>query len=300
MGRKQEPKAVAAVAYYRVSSDLQEKEGFSIPAQQDLIRKYALEKGITVLREFAESETAKKAGREQFDEMVAFLKKNPSCRIILVEKTDRLYRNLKDYATPDDLGVEWRGEQEGLLKKIAQHQQANQHYMEEGVQLVEPTRRMPAWFEKQEPREKRRLLDFVLSNSTWANGKLAVEFRKPFDLLAVGNEAVKQEKAARGGSGGLRPEKLREAVSTRFGFVERGTLQLKRSHRTAVIELLAWNEALSWELGPKPYPADRPECPVLHGVTGWHGRWLPRLSGRSAWSSPAPGRWSSTTCPAGT
>lgn len=106
--------------------------------------------------------------------------------------------------------AEWRGEQEGLLKKIAQHQQANQHYMEEGVQLVELTRRMPVLFEKQEPREKRRLLDFVLSNSTWANGKLAVEFRKPFDLLAVGNEAVKQEKATRSGSGGLRPEKLRE------------------------------------------------------------------------------------------
>jgi hypothetical protein len=33
--------------------------------------------------------------------------------------------------------------------------------------------------------EKRKLLDFVLSNSRWKDGELAVEYRKPFDLLAV-------------------------------------------------------------------------------------------------------------------
>lgn len=40
--------------------------------------------------------------------MLAYLRKHPSCRTILVEKTDRLYRNLKDYATLDvkDWGLE--------------------------------------------------------------------------------------------------------------------------------------------------------------------------------------------------
>jgi len=38
--------------------------------------------------------------------MLAFLKKNRSkCQTILVEKTDRLYRNVPDYATVDELGV---------------------------------------------------------------------------------------------------------------------------------------------------------------------------------------------------
>ncbi len=37
--------------------------------------------------------------------MLAFLKANPSCRTILVEKTDRLYRNFKDYVTVEDLNV---------------------------------------------------------------------------------------------------------------------------------------------------------------------------------------------------
>ena len=37
--------------------------------------------------------------------MIAFLKKSPSCRIILVEKTDSLYRNLRDWVTIDELSI---------------------------------------------------------------------------------------------------------------------------------------------------------------------------------------------------
>ena len=41
-----------------------------------------------------------------FGQMLAFLNKNRSkCQTILVEKTDRLYRNVPDYATVDELGV---------------------------------------------------------------------------------------------------------------------------------------------------------------------------------------------------
>ena len=40
-------------------------------------------------------------------EMGAYLRKNsPTCRIILVEKTDRLYRNIRDWVTLDDLDLE--------------------------------------------------------------------------------------------------------------------------------------------------------------------------------------------------
>ena len=92
-----------AVLYARVSSDRQEKEGFSIPAQIKLLHEYAKKNNILIVEEFVESETAKKAGRTQFNNMVKYLKKNSTVRIILVEKTDRLYRNLKDYVTLDDL-----------------------------------------------------------------------------------------------------------------------------------------------------------------------------------------------------
>lgn len=35
--------------------------------------------------------------------MLAFLSANPSCRTLLVEKTDRLYRNARDWVSIDDL-----------------------------------------------------------------------------------------------------------------------------------------------------------------------------------------------------
>jgi len=95
-----------AVKYGRVSSKEQEKEGFSIPAQWRLLDQYAKAEGLRVVREFVDVETAKKPGRQGFDEMVRFLKRSASVRVLLVEKTDRLYRNLKDYVTIDELDLE--------------------------------------------------------------------------------------------------------------------------------------------------------------------------------------------------
>ena len=96
-----------AVLYARVSSKDQEKEGFSIPAQLRLLREYAVAKGYVIAAEFTDVETAKESGRTNFGQMVAYLKKHSgTCRTILVEKTDRLYRNIKDYATVDELDVE--------------------------------------------------------------------------------------------------------------------------------------------------------------------------------------------------
>jgi hypothetical protein len=43
------------------------------------------------------------------------------------------------------------------------------------------------------------------------------------------------------------------------GFVERGTLQVKRLQRAAVIELFAWNTAFSGKSEPKPVPRERRE-----------------------------------------
>jgi DNA invertase Pin-like site-specific DNA recombinase len=82
------------------------KEGFSIPAQQKLLRQYALDHGISIACEFTDVETAKRSGRAGFGEMLTYLRRNSACRIILVEKTDRLYRNLKDWVTIDELGIE--------------------------------------------------------------------------------------------------------------------------------------------------------------------------------------------------
>ena len=53
-----DPARRQAVIYARVSSKEQEKEGFSIPAQQKLLRQYALDHDISIAREFTDVETA--------------------------------------------------------------------------------------------------------------------------------------------------------------------------------------------------------------------------------------------------
>jgi site-specific DNA recombinase len=104
-----------AVLYARVSSKEQEKEGFSIPAQLKLLKEYAAANGFGVAKEYVDVETAKQTGRAAFGEMVAYLKAHPAVRVMLVEKTDRLYRNLKDWVTVDELEVEIHFPKEGVV-----------------------------------------------------------------------------------------------------------------------------------------------------------------------------------------
>ena len=104
-----------AVLYARVSSKDQEKEGFSIPAQQKLLRSYAGEQGFAVVEEFTDVETAKRAGRTNFVRMLDYLEGRPTCRVILVEKTDRLYRNLKDWVALDEMDLEIHPVKEGAV-----------------------------------------------------------------------------------------------------------------------------------------------------------------------------------------
>src|SRR5512139_1199584 len=102
-----------AVIYARVSSKEQEKEGFSIPAQLKLLTKYAGDQGLKVVQKYVDVETAKQTGRSGFAEMVDYFKKQhePTAQkgprpVLLVEKTDRLYRNLKDWVILDELNLE--------------------------------------------------------------------------------------------------------------------------------------------------------------------------------------------------
>ena len=105
-----------AVLYARVSSKDQEREGFSIPAQQELLRSYAAEHGLAVVEEFTDVETAKRAGRTAFGKMMTYLRQRPTCRVVLVEKTDRLYRNLKDWVLLDEMdGLEIHLVKEGTI-----------------------------------------------------------------------------------------------------------------------------------------------------------------------------------------
>ncbi len=92
-----------AVLYARVSSREQEREGYSIPAQRRLLNEYARIHGLQVEREFIDVESAKNPGRKQFGQMLRLLQSDPNCRTVLVEKTDRLYRNRTDSIAFEEL-----------------------------------------------------------------------------------------------------------------------------------------------------------------------------------------------------
>ncbi len=116
-----------AVIYVRVSSKEQEREGFSIPAQKKYLNEYAVQRGFSVVKVFEESESAKSAGRTQFKTMVKYLAENEEIQHLLVEKTDRLYRNLKDYnlLDPSDwnhLSIHLAKENEILSRDSKSHQ----------------------------------------------------------------------------------------------------------------------------------------------------------------------------------
>src|SRR3981081_4534929 len=111
----------------------QEKEGFWIPAQLKLLKEYAAANGFAIAQEYLDIETAKQTGRAAFGEMVAYLKAHPSVRVMLVEKTDRLYRNLKDWVTVDELDVEMHFPKEGVV--LSRESRSSEKFMH-GIKVL--------------------------------------------------------------------------------------------------------------------------------------------------------------------
>ena len=123
----------SAVIYTRVSSREQQQEGFSLGAQAKLLREYAARNSFEIVNAFEDVETAKTSGRTPFSEMMTWFRRNRSCRILLVEKTDRLYRNLRDAVTLEDLDIETHLVKEGqVISKDAKSQAKFIH----GINLV--------------------------------------------------------------------------------------------------------------------------------------------------------------------
>src|SRR5262249_49379732 len=89
----------------------------------------------------------------------------------LQDRLDTMYIDKLDGGITQDqfdrMSETFRRDQANLLRQIEQHQHANQSYLDEGVHLLELAQKAVMLYEKQDMREKRRLLDFVCSNSQW-------------------------------------------------------------------------------------------------------------------------------------
>ena len=118
---------------------------------------------------------------------------------LLQRRLDTMYEDKLDGRVDDAFfdrkAAEWRAEQARLRQAIEAHNSADRTYMDEGVRLLELARRAYELFRKQEPGEKRLLLNFLLSNSTWRGGTLSATFRQPFDMLVVTTASQGKEKA---------------------------------------------------------------------------------------------------------
>ena len=91
-----------AVILARVSSRAQEEEGYSLNAQEKLLREYSGNKSLKVIKIFKIAETAsKQAERKTFQELLEYLDAGKAHHLV-VEKTDRLTRNLRDAVSIDD------------------------------------------------------------------------------------------------------------------------------------------------------------------------------------------------------
>ncbi len=98
---------------------------------------------------------------------------------------------------------EWRAERDRCLRDIERHQSADQSYIDDGVRVSELARNAQRLFVKQDAREKRRLLNFLVSNCSWQDGELSATLRQPFDLIAETTAIDARRKAAGVASNGL-------------------------------------------------------------------------------------------------
>ena len=76
---------------------------------------------------------------------------------------------------------------ERLADQIAEYENAAHDYVQDGVRLLELAKKAYFLFKQQKSSEKRKLLNFVCSNSTWKDQTLTATLRQPFDLLALTN-----------------------------------------------------------------------------------------------------------------
>ena len=92
-----------AARFFRVSSKEQE-DGYSLEAQEKESRIYEERHDLEIVRSWAVAESAKTSEvRKAFKEFVQYMRVNPSIRVMMFEKPDRMTRNFRDLVTIYDL-----------------------------------------------------------------------------------------------------------------------------------------------------------------------------------------------------
>ncbi len=125
-------KKIKAVIYARVSSKEQEETGYSLEAQEKLLKDYAEQKGFELVKIYKVTESASgKQIRKMFIEMIQYVT-NKNINVILCEKIDRLTRNLKDAATASDWILEGASREIHFVKEnfvVSKNTRAHENFV---------------------------------------------------------------------------------------------------------------------------------------------------------------------------
>ena len=95
-----------AVLLRRVSTTMQEKEGYSLQNQQEVLRQYCERKGLEVIKDAELVESSTRGERKHFMEILTFCKKQRGGVALVCLKTYRLMRNFKNYTMIDEMRKE--------------------------------------------------------------------------------------------------------------------------------------------------------------------------------------------------
>lgn len=105
----------------------------------------------------------------------------------LQNRIDQAYLDKLDQKISEDFwranSSKWLVEKEALTLKILAHQKADSSYLENADLIIELAQHASILFKQQNAEEKRKLLNLVISNSVYKDGKLDVTLKKPFDVI---------------------------------------------------------------------------------------------------------------------
>ena len=106
----------------------------------------------------------------------------------LQAKIDKAYDDKLEGKIPEDLWTtkfkQWSDQKQNLQIKLTAQQNANHSYYETGIKLIELSSRAYDLYQKQDIKEKQKLLKFLLSNFKLHGKTIEFELKMPFSLIA--------------------------------------------------------------------------------------------------------------------
>jgi len=95
----------------------------------------------------------------------------------------------------------WRRDQDELLRKVQDIQEATPAPVDQAYDMLNLTSRASELFLGQPAAEQRRLLQVIVENASWQNGTLRTTLFEPFEILRHSNRESYRKENENGGSG---------------------------------------------------------------------------------------------------